>query len=100
MVTPSLDIETIQVLREFNRNVGWLKQQSIKQKPKEEWGGYEKAAAILSRSKQWYKIARLGRIIEEVYATAPKLEKGKDWRMVGNEVEYRLAAIEALKEKQ
>jgi hypothetical protein len=94
----SISSDTLKTIREFNRNVEWLKTQSVKTRV-DKWGSYEEACKILDRSKQWYKIARLGRIANDEYTTAPALLKGSDWRMSGNEIEYRLGAIEQLKER-
>lgn len=85
-------------IKKFNRNVEWLKMRELKEKP-EAWGSYEEAAKILDRSKEWYKEARNGRINKFQTWVPAKLEKGKDWRMIGNRVEYKLSSIHTLKEK-
>jgi len=65
----------------------------------EEWVNYEEACKILNKSKCWYKKARNG----EHYKTNPGMPAyliyGEDWRMIGNEVEYKRSSIVLLKEK-
>jgi hypothetical protein len=91
--------EDRKVLFAFNKNIEWLKAQTLKSQAPEAWGTYEDACKILARSKSWYKTARLGRINEYKILVPALLEKGKDWRTVGNEVEYRIAAIHELKDR-
>ncbi|MDP4256335.1 MAG: hypothetical protein Q8938_20200 [Bacteroidota bacterium] len=81
--------EVLKELRAFNRNCDWLKKQSLKDKP-EAWVSYEEASKILPRSKEWYKGKRL---------ITQQLVRGRDWRTIGNRVEYRLEAIIELKQK-
>lgn len=85
-------------LKKFNRNVEWLKVQSLKTQP-EAWGSYEDAAKIIARSKEWFKLKRLGGINKMNIATPAQLIEGKDWRLVGNRVEFRLQSVQDLKEK-
>lgn len=92
-----VDAEILKELKTFNRNVQWLKQQSLLNKPADKWGSYQDAAQILVRSREWYKNARLGYINSREHFVAPRLVKGIDWRMTGNEVEYRMDSIVNLK---
>jgi hypothetical protein len=97
MHTATIDRQVLREIRLFNQNVDWLKKQQGKQG--EKWGTWEEAAKILPRSRQWFKMARLGEIAHGEYKIAPKLEREKDWKMMGREVIYRLAAIEALRNR-
>jgi hypothetical protein len=98
--TLQIDGEVLKTIKAFNRNVEWLRTREVKEQAKKTiWGTYEEAHRILPRSKQWYKIQRLGIMVGQDYAEVPTLEKDKDWRMIGNRVEYRLEAIVALKNK-
>lgn len=90
--------EDRKLLFAFNKSVDFLKMQTLKAQP-EAWGTYEEANKILARSKSWYKSARLGRINQYKILVPALLEKGKDWRTVGNEVEYRIASIHDLKDR-
>lgn len=93
-----LSAEDIKAIRDFNRNVGWLKTQAMKEKPpSDKWVSYEEAVKVLPRSKDWYRKCRTGRIDKLNQYVAPALAKGVDWIMVGNEVEYRLESIVNLK---
>jgi hypothetical protein len=86
------DAEILKELRAFNRNVEWLKVQALRSAPAEKWGSYEDAAKILPRSKHWFQMHRTTSKINN-----RELGAGVDWRRVGNRIEYRLAAIENLK---
>ena len=86
------------LITDFNRNIAWLKSQSLKEQ-KQVWGSYEEVAKILNRSKAWYKRRRLDHINEFNILVPAQLVKDKDWRMEGNRVVYNLASIAALKEK-
>jgi hypothetical protein len=62
------------------------------------WGTYEDAAMILNRSRSWFKKVRNG----HTYNNGNKkqvLVENKDWRKVGNDIEYFLPAIQNLKEQ-
>jgi hypothetical protein len=76
-----------------------IKAQAMKSQPADSWGTYEEARKLLARSKAWYKLKRLDRINEHNVLVTAKLVKGKDWRLVGNRVEYRLDSIKTLKDK-
>lgn len=86
----SIDTETLSAIKAFNRNCDWLKVQALKSAPPEKWGPYEDAIKILRRSKHWYNRQR------REFLT---LAVGKDWRMVGGKVEYRMESIASLKIK-
>lgn len=98
MQTLQIPKEALKETNRFNRNVEWLKTQTIKVN-EGAWGSYEDAAKILDRSKAWFKVRRLGHINKFNVLVAPDLVKGKDWRMCGNRVEFRLDSVRALKEK-
>lgn len=85
------------LIKAFNQRVDWLRLQDSKHKQSEVWGSYDEASKILSRSKAWFKIKRLGEINEFKILVPAVLVKGKDWRMVGNRVEYRMESIKMLK---
>jgi hypothetical protein len=87
------------LLRNFNRNIEWLKAKDLKGQPSEQWGSYDEARKILDRSKEWYKGRRLDHINEHRILVKAILVKGEDWRMIGNRVEYKLSSIRNLKEK-
>jgi hypothetical protein len=93
-----LSPEDRKLLFSVNKNLEWLKLQLIKNQAPEQWGTYEDACKILNRSKSWYKNQRLG-VIKSGLLTPATLEKGKDWREVGNRTEFRIAAIHELKDR-
>jgi hypothetical protein len=57
-----LSAEDRTLIRNFNRNVEYLKARDLKATPAESWVPYEEAAKILPRSKEWYKDKRNGSI--------------------------------------
>jgi hypothetical protein len=61
------------------------------------WGAYEEAAKILKRSRSWYKKVRNGHAYPNGNKTQTLIEN-KDWRKIGNDIEYYLPAIQELKE--
>lgn len=94
----ALSTEDIKAIKDFNRNVGWLKTQAMKDKPpSDKWVSYEEAVKVLPRSKDWYRKQRTGRIDKFNQYVAPTLVRTVDWIMVGNEVQYRLESIVNLK---
>lgn len=98
--TLQIDGEVLKTIKAFNRNVDWLRLKAVKEQSRKKiWGTYEEAHEILPRSKQWYKIQRLGIIVGNEYTEVPTLERDCDWRMIGNRVEYRLEAVVALKDR-
>ena len=96
MSAVELTPEVLNVIKAFNRNVEWLKAQSIKPKP-EQWISYAEARAILPRSKQWFQYYRMGYTDRHSLYHAPALIEGKDWRRVGAVIEYRCESIVSLK---
>lgn len=93
-----LTAEDIKVMKEFNRSVGWLKTQAMKDRPPtDKWVSHDEAAKILPRSKDWYRKRRAGDIDKLGQYVRPALVKDRDWRMVGNQVEYRMESIVNLK---
>lgn len=98
--TLMIDGEVLKTIKAFNKNIDWLRTREAKEQSKNQvWGSYDEAHEILPRSKQWYKIQRLGIISNNEYIEIPTLSKEVDWRMIGNRVEYRLDAIAELKNK-
>jgi hypothetical protein len=57
------------------------------------WGDHDDACKILNRSKSWYQDVRNGGSKNK-----HNLIEGKDWKRVGNDVEYFLPSIEHLRE--
>ena len=92
----SITPEDMKVIKAFNKNIEWLKAQSIKEKP-EAWVSYEDACKVLPRSKQWYQYNRMGFTDRSGTFHAPTLFECIDWRRVGGVIEYRLQSIISLK---
>ena len=83
--------EELKAIKAFNKNIEWLKAQSIKPKP-EAWISYDEAFKILPRSKQWYQYKRKG-----MSGVRPSLKYPTDWRKVGSMIEYNAESITRLK---
>jgi hypothetical protein len=94
-----LDPADRKLLFSVNKNLEWMKLQMIKSQPAEEWGSYADIVKILNRSKSWFKSKRLDSISKDNILVPAELQKGRDWRLVGNRTEYRIAAIHELKVK-